>query len=443
MGNTCVNTRAGAGAGGLLLAEPPPPPTGKIAWIAAEEGLAMRDEERLFREYIENEIQKLTTHIPKGMQDDNAVGIGAKGGPDLHFGHTFAVAAATLVLDEAKLARLPDELRVGLFAKPQRRRHPAFVRFNYGTGATCRMSVKIFVGGDPDKEVNWTSVESFPSFVARDVKELSLLSNDQKRLLSPLHWNMLPTLAKASKRLGSTHRLHESSAFGRVYYSQLPYALGPSAMKYRFAPESSGGLEQVTATSAEAKAKLPGRRDPQTIADIADDLRDHLGARGRGGRFAFAIQVHSDKRKHPLEDGRALWDEHLQPYADMGTLEIHPWWGRGQQDHGGDEQKEELKEEAKRGAAAAGRSHDEDDVGDDEEDREHRFHFSPFEAIQDKMTFHPWDTIDEHRPLGHLQRGRKIFYAAYGKARLSHLFDLDGPLPCPFLKKGKGGNKGN
>ena len=31
-------------------------------------------------------------------------------------------------------------------------------------------------------------------------------------------------------------------------------------------------------------------------------------------------QVHSDAKKHPIENGRALWCEITAPYVDMGTL---------------------------------------------------------------------------------------------------------------------------
>ena len=30
--------------------------------------------------------------------------------------------------------------------------------------------------------------------------------------------------------------------------------------------------------------------------------------------------MHSDAKKHPIENGRALWCENAAPYVDMGTL---------------------------------------------------------------------------------------------------------------------------
>ena len=189
-------------------------------------------EEAGFRAYIATEIAKLQGHIPKDSGHDG--GQGSKG-PDWHHGVTFAMARATLNIDAAKLEALPAELRVGVFEHGGS--HPAVVRFNYGTGATCRMSIKLLLGGNAEREINWTAVESFPSFVAKNTQELVILSNNIKKVVAPTHWDMIPTLAKVTKALNKTGNDQEDSALGRQYFSQLPYALGPGAFKYRFTPE--------------------------------------------------------------------------------------------------------------------------------------------------------------------------------------------------------------
>ena len=47
------------------------------------------------------------------------------------------------------------------------------------------------------------------------------------------------------------------------------------------------------------------------------------------------------------------------------------------------------------------------------------------EALGEKMSFNPWNAIEAHRPLGNLNRARKIVYSAVYAKRTS----LNGKTP--------------
>ena len=135
------------------------------------------------------------------------------------------------------------------------------------------------------------------------------------------------------------------------YFSSTPYVLGEAAVKYCATP-----LTSATDSPAPAAASAPGNHF----------MRDAMQAQLRTGpaEFTFGIQLQSDAKRMPVEDAATRWDENLSPFVAVATLRI------AQQDF----------DNAAR-----------DRQGED-------------------MRFSPWHCLAVHRPLGSINRARRVVY---------------------------------
>jgi hypothetical protein len=116
----------------------------------------------------------------------------------------------------------------------------------------------------------------------------------------------------------------------------------------------------------------------QKFGEDPDGLSKEVAARlGAGAvRFELALQRYVDERKTPIEDTAIAWEPNVAPIEPVGTLTIP------QQDVNS----AEACERARTINASA---------------------------------FNPWNTTDEFRPLGNLNRARKSVYAASAALRRS------------------------
>ena len=134
-------------------------------------------------------------------------------------------------------------------------------------------------------------------------------------------------------------------------FSSTPYVLGEAAVKYCATP-----LITPTDRSAPAAASAPG----------SHFMRSAMQAQLRTGpaEFTFGIQLQSDALRMPVEDAAKRWDENLSPFVAVATLRI------AQQDF----------DNAAR-----------DRQGED-------------------MRFSPWHCLAVHRPIGSINRARRVVY---------------------------------
>ena len=134
------------------------------------------------------------------------------------------------------------------------------------------------------------------------------------------------------------------------YFSSTPYLLGEAAVKYCATPVPTATDSLVPASSA------PG----------SNFLRDAMQAQLRTGsaEFTFGIQLQTDALRMPVEDAAKRWDEQLSPFVAVATLRI------AQQDF----------DNAAR-----------DRQGED-------------------MRFSPWHCLAAHRPIGSINRARRVVY---------------------------------
>jgi hypothetical protein len=128
------------------------------------------------------------------------------------------------------------------------------------------------------------------------------------------------------------------------------------------------------------KAPEASRTDPDYLhREIADRLR-------KGEiRFHLLLQPYVDEKQTPIEDGAVEWKESISVPIQAATLTIP------QQDID----------------AAETRT---------------------AERLIDEQAFNPWNTTEDFRPLGNINRARKAVYAASAGHRLSHQFRARKPL---------------
>jgi deferrochelatase/peroxidase EfeB len=153
------------------------------------------------------------------------------------------------------------------------------------------------------------------------------------------------------------------------YWSQTPYALGPQAVKYAAVPYVKG------------RAKEPNSWDGLEDA-VAASLRPADASFG----FKFMVQLQTDEKTMPVEDPTVTWSEAESPFRQVARIEIG-------QDLG-------VLTPARRNLA------------------------------ERDLSFSPWHSLLEHRPLGGINRVRHEVYVASRKLR----HELNGPKTLPKTK---------
>ncbi|MGI8776638.1 MAG: catalase [Acidimicrobiales bacterium] len=140
------------------------------------------------------------------------------------------------------------------------------------------------------------------------------------------------------------------------YWSQTPAALGPHAVKY----------------SAEPRSETKGS-NPKPASTGNDSLEDAMKRQldAGGCSFDFMVQVQVDPTVMPVEDPTIPWKERLSPFQKVATIRIPA------QQFTSDAQK----------------------------------------AFAENLTFTPWHTLPEHRPLGGINRVRRVVYEVMSELR--------------------------
>ena len=265
---------------------------------------------------------------------------------------------------------LPENLRRGLFAKPQTYR--CWVRFS-GPGPHIEpdiddvgfvsISVKAMgVAGeklweDERHTQDFTAVCT-PTFVTPDVVANARLQYWSRRhmptwyFLDPRNSHILDMLMQALWNETQTN------PFGATYYSCVPYLLGPKqAMQYSFWPK----------TKVYRKIpRLPLRPPDNYLRDNMIRTLDMTDV-----EFEMRLQVQTDPFLMPIENNAVLWPPRLSPRLPAATLRIP----------------------------------------------KQKFDYPEQFAFTRNLRFNPWHCLPEHRPLGNQSRARKRMYDELAKFR--------------------------
>jgi Catalase len=287
-----------------------------------------------------------------------------------HAKATGCVAAEFRIADD-----VPSNLRHGIFREPGRT-FSAIARFSNsqgtfekdGTGTARGLAVKLLdvigmraVAGDGDSTQDFLMVNN-PVFPFPDPKayvetmrrkDIPLIGD----LVAAIHLALLePNEAKIVKDI----RGHwVASPLKIKYWSGTPFWLGPVA--------GEGGH----AIKYSAVSRQPDLTDPPDHPeDLSNDYLTQALARDLESQeavFDFKVQLQTDPVRMPVEDVSAKWHESDSNPVTVATLRIPPQTVDGSGD---------------------------------------------LATRCESMSFNPWHALAEHRPMGGMNRLRKVVYQA-------------------------------
>ncbi len=282
--------------------------------------------------------------------------------------HHGCVKAEVVIGDD-----VPSDLRVGLFAEP--RTHPAWIRFANqspqpqpdGKRDIRGMAIKLHeVAGrtlaerEPHSGTLDLILISTPVFVTADPASFFRLRRATDPLSIPraaaFFLNPLDPQLRTLFNAVRAMRKHGNPLSVR-YWSATPYRFGSRAAKLSAIPRF------------EAPPRLRKRKGD-------DFLRENMTRTlaERAVEFDLAVQIQTDAAAMPIEDAGKRWDEEQSPFRKVATIRIP---------------KQEFDTPAQQQRC-------------------------------ENTAFDVWRTLDEHRPLGGVNRARRLVYAPLANLRRQH-----------------------
>ncbi|MCP3867399.1 MAG: catalase family protein [Gammaproteobacteria bacterium] len=253
---------------------------------------------------------------------------------------------------------LPGELAVGLFREPGR--FPAWIRFSNQDGKLKPdirrdirgMAIKLM--GVPGEKLLPTE-ENAPTHDFLTISTDVFVTRDVAEfddLVKVLTGNLVAQLFFFLTHWRVTWNLIQSmSKFANPlqirYFSTTPYLLGTRAVKYSVIPHP-GPTDTIPAK--------PGENYLREAMTRQLDREEAL--------FDFCVQVQKGPEEMPVEDPGKRWDESLSPFLKVATIRIP----------------------------------------------RQTFSTPVRDKLGENLSFTPWHALPEHRPLGGINRGRKIIY---------------------------------
>jgi hypothetical protein len=295
-------------------------------------------------------------------------------------------AKAALGVENARLTirdDLPDHLRAG-YVRPGAE-YPVIVRLSNASGARQPdfapdlrgAALRVHAGSDEAHDLLMTS---FPVSHARNAHEFVAFAKAMAgadstlrkafalfvRLPLAVGW---PTAARMRHNIRTGTGREVRSLALETYWSRGA-ALWGGAGPVRF---------QLRPAADAPSAPPPSRTDP-------DHLRRELAQRLGTADIVFelCVQRYVDGRRTPIEDGAVEWKEDDTPVVPVATLTIP---------------RQDLDAATARAVATR----------------------------VEQLAFNPWNTTEEFRPLGNLNRARKAAYEASSALRLGHRFVTEEP----------------
>ena len=268
--------------------------------------------------------------------------------------------------------KLPENFRRGIYAIP--RSYPAWVRFS-GPGpyitpdiddvGFMSISVKLMdVPGqklaDDEKFTQDMFGVSPPTFVTPDTRANAQLQIQSGKNAQILYFVNLHDSHVLDLIMQGLWIKTQSSPFEAPYFSDVPYLIGEGqAMEYSFWPKSN------------RKTRIPNLpfRPPDNY------LRNAMVASLASGdvEFDVRVQMQTDAFLMPIENAGVLWPEKLSPRVSVATLRLP----------------------------------------------RQTFDYPAQLEFARVLSYNPWHSIAEHRPLGNQGRARRRMYAELAQLRQS------------------------
>jgi len=279
------------------------------------------------------------------------------------------------------LPNISEDLQIGIFQPSAT--YQATVRFSSASGAfqpdatPDLRGIALRVVTDQGNFHDFLMTDA-PASHARDARQFMVAADAMAsswKIISLL--KLLAGLGLAETWRMTQALLKESRKIDSLatdqFWSRAPYRFGPFAAKFTLQP--SGSVPQGSATSGESYLK--------------EDFIERL-LRGPI-TFDFKVQRYADEVRTPIEDGTVEWKESDAPFEAIAQLVIP------QQDL--------------RTASA-----------------------KETEILVDNLDFNPWNTTDEFRPLGNLNRARRTVYQASANYRSGRTDEPASPLSSQLSK---------
>lgn len=259
---------------------------------------------------------------------------------------------------------LPKDQQVGVFSKSAPEKYDAWIRFSNGNpnadkadsdGDVRGMAMKLMnVPGSESGSQDFLMMNS-KSFFIKDSKEYADFMKATEGNVSLL-W-FLATHSRTRQVIHKAQGMKVGNPLHIDYFSATPYKLGNKIMKY-------SARTCTPLASRDTVPKKPGH----------DFLKDRLAATLESSEacFDFYVQVSSNSAKTPLENPTVEWDETVAPFIKVARITIPKQTG----------------------------------VASPEQRR-----------FCENLSFDPWHTLSEQRPLGAINRVRLQVYSAISKKR--------------------------
>jgi hypothetical protein len=258
-------------------------------------------------------------------------------------------------------ADIPESLRHGIFAKPAS--YPVWIRFSNGNptddnkGDIRGMGIKLCQVPGEKILSDEKATQDF-LLIADKILPVGVPGQYLAFFKAALNKNPLYAifgippwdLVRAGKLLWKTFHFLPTNPLLFQYWSTTPYKLGASAVKYSAKPCASMHAED---------AKRPANPGPNFLREVMAELLDH-----RDASFDFMVQPQVDPIRMPIEDAAVEWSEQASPFVKVGTIHIPA---------------QHFRSEAQ-------------------------------DTFCENLSINPWHTLPAHRPLGGINRVRRVVY---------------------------------
>lgn len=300
----------------------------------------------------ENEkILDLAERLKAKITADNASGIMRRDAhPKMH-----GVVKAEFIVD----SDLPAELRVGLFAQPGV--YQAWIRFSNQNG-TIQPDIKGDIRGMAIKVMGVPGEKILPDPALARTQDFILISTNVFVTADAAQFDGLIRALTGNVLSIACFFLLHPRALWNLYKSMITFA-NPLQIRYFSTTPYRFGVAAGVKYSARPGIAVPDQI-PQSPAD--DFLRDAMVkqlAKG-GAEFDFLVQFQTDADAMPIEDPGKAWPETVSPFRKVATVRI----------------------------------------------AEQEFDTPQQREFGENLSFSPWHALPEHRPLGGINRARRIVY---------------------------------
>ena len=263
---------------------------------------------------------------------------------------------------------LPAELKVGLFA--QVRRYKTWIRFS-NQSSTVQPDSKRDIRGMAIKLMGVPGKKLLEAESDATTHDFILISTDRFvtanvrefadliRAMTSGGWSVFwffLTHWRAASNLWYS-MLQHANPLHIHYHSTTPYLFGDRAVKYAVVPQVRH-IDRIPSNPSDNYLRQAMVRQLSQEDAV----------------FDFMVQFQTDPEKMPVEDPGVVWPEHLSKFRKLATIRIpRQYFDHPLQDEFGDE-----------------------------------------------LSFTPWHALPEHRPLGGINRARKMVYDTISALRHQH-----------------------